>query len=547
MKRACTHKLISLHENKTVQVPCLTDRQTSGNFKINSSRMNYFILLFTVILTVSCTKLDPEIYSDLTTGNAYSTESDINAALIGVYADLAPYPGDGFMYYNGYLVMTTDYTTDMGFSTAAGDPTKLSNFTYDANNRYFQYNWRYMYEVISNANLLLSKIDGVQIDATKKKQIIGQARFLRALAYRDLTDAWGPVPLLTDVKAPSATIDMELSPVADVDKAIIEDCKYAIENLPESWSAEDGLARATKGAALALISNVYLRAHDHANSKTYVDQLLSMLNQGKYKLNSDFKNVWSESNKFDKGMIFCILHESSMNGGEITNHFGPADNKDVPNRWQYYAVSLEFWRKYSDRDPRKQFFYFNYEGNDPRDSKTTHGFYYMMPEVGQTVPPSDTIKLLKNVATMKYSYEMISDAYYDGRTISVFRIEDIILYKAEIENELNGPAAALPYLNQIRARAKAPEYGKDSAFPAPTTKEDMASKILDERGFELVFEYKRRPDLIRFGKYETICNSYLTSRGLSASVKSTMRYFPYPLVDAQLNKNMAAENTNRLP
>lgn len=509
--------------------------------------MRYLFFILALAIAVGCTKLEPEFYSDLTTGNAYSTESDINAALVGVYADLAPYPGDGFMYYNGYLVMTTDYTTDMGFSTAAGDPTKLSNFTYDANNRYFKFNWRYMYEVISNANLLLSKADGIKMDDVKKKQIIAQARFLRALAYRDLTDAWGPVPLITEVLAPDKTIDMPLAPVADVDKAIIEDCKYAIANLPDAWKAEDGLSRATKGAALTLAGQVYLRAHDYATAKTYIDQVLALRSQGVYKLNADFKNVWSESNKFDKGMIFCILHESSMNGGEITNHFGPSDHKDVPNRWQYYAVSLEFWRKYSDQDPRKQFFYFNYEGKDARDSKTEHGFYYMMPAAGQTTPPNDTVKLLKNVSTMKYSYEMISDSYYDGRTIPVLRIEDVILNKAEIENELSGPSAALPYLNEIRARAKAPVYGSSAAFPVPATKEEMARKILDERGFELVFEYKRRPDLIRFGKYEEICNAYLQSRGLNPSVKPNMKFFPYPLVDAQLNKSMSSENINRLP
>ena len=69
-----------------------------------------------------------------------------------------------------------------------------------------------------------------------------------------------------------------------------------------------------------------------------------------------------------------------------------------------------------------------------------------------------------------------------------------------IENELSGPSAALPYLNEVRARAEAPVYG-DAGFPAPTSKDEMAMKILDERGFEFVFEYKRRPDLIRFGKF----------------------------------------------
>lgn len=509
--------------------------------------MKYLAIIGVIVISFSCTKLSPKLYSDLTTANAYSTESDINAALTGIYADLGPYPGDGWMYYNGYLVMTTDYTTDMGFSTAAGDPTKLSNFTYDANNRYIRYNWQYMYEVISNANVLLSKIDAIKMDDNKKAQIIAQARFCRALAYRDLTDGWGPVPLITEVIPPAKTLDMPLSSVADVEKVIIEDCKYGIENLPEAWNASEGLSRATKGAAATLLGKVYLRGHDYTNAKIYIDMVLDLMNKGVYKLNPDFKNVWSESNKFDKGFIFCILHEPALNGGEITNHFGPQDNKEVPDRWQYYGVSLEFWRKYSDQDPRKQFFYFNYEGAAARDGSTSHGFFYMVPAPGQTTPPSDTVKFLKNVATKKYSYQMVSNSYYDGRTISIFRIEDVILNKAEIENQLSGPAAALPFINMIRARAGAPTYGSGPNFPIPVSKEDMAQKILDERGFELVFEYKRRPDLIRFGKYVTTCNDYLTARGLAPVVKANMELFPYPLVDAQLNSNMAAENLKRVP
>ena len=508
--------------------------------------MKYISFAFLLLVGASCTDLEPELYSDLTTSNAYTTPSDINAALTGVYADLAPFPGDGFMYYNGYLVMTTDYATDMGFSTAAGDPTKLSNLTYDDNNRYFRYNWLYMYEVISNANVLLSKIDAVEMDETEKALVKAQARFLRALAYRDLTDGWGPVPLITEAIPAEETYDLPLASVSEVNQQIIDDCEYAIDNLPESWP-EDGLSRATKGAALTLLGKVYMRDQDYTNAKKYIDQVLALRDQGVYTLNPDFKNVWSENNKHDAGLIFGILHEASQNGGEITNHFGPTDNPEVPNRWQYYAVSLEFWRKYDDADPRKQFFYYNYEGQDPRDGTTTHGFYYMVPEPGQDTPPSDTVKLLQNLATKKYSYEMVSNSYYDGRTIAIFRLADVILCKAEIENALSGAAAALPYLNEIRARAGAPEYGVDPMFPVPATPETMAEKILDERGFELVFEYHRKPDLVRFGKYVEITNAYLQARGLAPIVTEEMKYFPYPLVDAQLNVNMANENPTRVP
>lgn len=496
----------------------------------------------------ACTDLEPEIYSNLTTSNAYGTESDIDAAVVGLYSDLTPYQGDAYLYYAGYLVMTTDYATDMGYSTAAGDPTKLSNMTYDSNNRYFSNNWKCMYTIITNANIILANVDQIDMSEENKNLVKGQAKFLRALAYRDLTDAFGPVPLLTELVDPFSSKNMPLTPVAEIEDLLISDLKECIEWLPKSWTGED-LARATKGAAATLLGKIYLRNHDYTNARIYIDQVLSLRDEGIYALENDFKYVWSENNKYGKEMIFCILHESSKNGGEITNHFGPSDHPDVPNRWQYYGVSLPFWRKYDKEDPRREFFYYDYTGVSKRDDNSDYGFHYMVPEEGVTEVPNDTTKFMQNVATMKYSYDMISEAYYDGRTMCVFRLSDVILCKAEIENNLNGPSAALPYLNEIRARAGAPEYGKSDRFPIPSTKEAMNQAILDERGYELVFEFQRRADLLRFGKYEETVNAHLAKLGIShpTNVTPALRYFPYPLNDAQLNSYMAEENPSRLP
>lgn len=495
----------------------------------------------------ACTKLEPKLYSDLTTKNAYSSESDIDAALTGVYASLSPYPGDAYLYYAGYLVMITDYSTDIGYSTAAGDPTKMSNLTYDDNNRYFKFNYQNMYQVISNANMLLANIDNVSMSDEKRKQVMAQARFLRALSYMDLTDAWGPVPLITDVRNPSESYNLPLASVEEIENLITSDCQYAIDNLPEKWSLDLGIGRASKGAALTLLGKMYMRSHKYDKAKPLIDEVLALRSKGVYRLNPDFKNEWSDNNKIDMGLIFGILHEPTLNGGEITNHFGPSDNREVPDRWQYYGVSLQFWRKYSDLDPRKKFFYYDYEGLAPRDKNTTHGFFYMMPKVGQTTPPSDTVKLLQNVATKKYSYDMTNNSYLDGRTIQVFRIADVILCKAEIENALNGPQAALPYLNEIRARAGAPEYGKHANFPIPASKDAMIDALVDERGFEFVFEYKRRQDLIRLGRYEKVTNDYLSSRGLKPVATPALRYFPYPLDEARQHQEMSSANSSRIP
>ena len=506
----------------------------------------YLLGLVTMGLVTACTDLDPEIYSNLTTTNAYSTESDIEAAVVGLYSDMNPYPGDAWLYYGGYMIMITDYATDIGYSTAAGDPTKLSNMTYDASNRYFSNNWRDMYNVVSNANTILDNVDAVNMSEEKKNLVKGQAKFLRAMAYRDLTDAWGAVPFITSlVKNPFTMNDATLTPVSEIEATLISDLKECINLLPASWSGQD-LACATSGAAATLLGKIYLRNHDYANAKTYIDMVL---NSGQYELESDFKYVWSENNKYGKEMIFALLHETGNNAAEIACHFGPSDHPEVPGRWQYYGVSLPFWRSYDKEDPRREFFYYDYTGDAKRDDQSDYGFHYMVPEEGVTVVPNDTTKYMQNVATMKYTYDMISDAYYDGRTICIFRLSDVILCKAEIENNLNGPAAALPYLNQIRARAGAPEYGKHNRFPAPSTKETMNDAILKERGYELVFEFQRRADLIRFGKYEEVVNAHLKKLGIAqpTNVTSSLRYFPYPLNDAQLNPNLAAENPSRLP
>ena len=167
-----------------------------------------------------------------------------------------------------------------------------------------------------------------------------------------------------------------------------------------------------------------------------------------------------------------------------------------------------------------------------------------MPDPGQSSPPNDTTKLMQNICTQKYSYEMIEQSYLDSRTNFVFRLADVILMKAEAENELSGPAAALPYLNQIRERAGAPLYG-DPGFPVPASKEEMAETILAERGFELVFEYNRRADLIRFGKYVEYTNAYLQEAGIPNTVTEGMTLFPYPLTETYLNEEMAAANSGR--
>lgn len=81
------------------------------------------------------------------------------------------------------------------------------------------------------------------------------------------------------------------------------------------------------------------------------------------------------------------------------------------------------------------------------------------------------------------------------------RYAEVILMAAELENELNGPAAAAPYLKKIRQRAfdqaDWPEK-VDAYVNALTSKEAMFNALVDENAFEFCGEMLRKQYLIRW-------------------------------------------------
>lgn len=80
----------------------------------------------------------------------------------------------------------------------------------------------------------------------------------------------------------------------------------------------------------------------------------------------------------------------------------------------------------------------------------------------------------------------------DGINKVYMRYADIILMRAEIENELNGPEAAAPYLKKIRQRAFSeanwPKEVEQYVAAASVSKETMFNAIIDERAFEFCGE-----------------------------------------------------------
>jgi hypothetical protein len=111
----------------------------------------------------------------------------------------------------------------------------------------------------------------------------------------------------------------------------------------------------------------------------------------------------------------------------------------------------------------------------------------------------------------------------------------VLLSRAEAINELSGPnAECIDLINQVKGRSHAKLL--DAANFNQTTLKDA---ILQERGWELFYEGKRRADLMRFGKYESIVNGYLRRTNQTPTVVMPRdQFFPYPLNQVNINPNL---------
>ncbi|MDN3686297.1 RagB/SusD family nutrient uptake outer membrane protein [Cyclobacterium jeungdonense] len=82
-------------------------------------------------------------------------------------------------------------------------------------------------------------------------------------------------------------------------------------------------------------------------------------------------------------------------------------------------------------------------------------------------------------------YKRENEDTNSGINFRVIRYADVFLMIAEVENETSGPAASLPYINQVRARADVdmPPY-PTAQFPTGS-QEEMRLAIIHERRVEL--------------------------------------------------------------
>ncbi|KPL22575.1 MAG: hypothetical protein AMS23_07705, partial [Bacteroides sp. SM1_62] len=142
------------------------------------------ILLGIVICISACTELEQINPNFPTEDSFWKTKQDFYQGLIGAYDQL-----QSSEMYGGKIQQTYNLLSDEGFTGEFGEPLNLATFTSDMDNEFLETLWYDLYTLIARSYEVIER--GESSNVTGIDGIIGEARFLVALAYYNLLNTYG--------------------------------------------------------------------------------------------------------------------------------------------------------------------------------------------------------------------------------------------------------------------------------------------------------------------------------------------------------------------
>lgn len=447
-----------------------------------------YLACFLALCFSGCKKfLDLDPISDVTSAAYYKTAAQAETALTAAYDGMQSANYYGFHEFN-----LSDVQSDN--AEAGGDSPdifQVDNFTATATNLVLLQHWPQVYTAIGLDNDVIDNVtkmeDGV-FAGERKKQILGEARFLRALNYFNLVREYGNIPLQLQqvTKLDNAVINLPQSSAGDVYAAIIEDLQFAADNLP----ADMANGRATKGAALGMLAKVNLTLKDWAKAASLAQQVIDL---NKYSTNIPYDNIFTQ--KHNSEVIFDIQYTGGTEGSVLPDLLLP-----------YPLATFEF-KKFGTPSPGM---IAAYEAGDTRKASSI---------IMQTTIDGPNFPHV-------YKYRNAA-AFAAPTNFIVLRYADVKLMLAEALNEIShGDPKALAALNEIRQRASLAPL----SYATLSTQAAFREAVYKERRVELAFEGHRWSDLVRTGR------ALSTMQAIYPNITADKLILPIPQTELDKNK-----------
>lgn len=470
----------------------------------------------TAIVYTGCTDLDENPYTFIDPDKFYNTEAEINAALNNTYRAYRNQAGSARNY-----IAPLEILTDVGEANYRKETQNHYRNTWsDMNNinNTFSDVWEKGFATINDANIVLGRVENVEMDATKKNYIKGQALFLRAYSFYHIVRIYGgcPIPLtytegVTGLKMPRESADK-------VWERIFTDLKDAAGMLPPRNTSNYEVWRVSKDACHALLGEAYLykatiSSKDNltANkdelelSKQYSKLVIDEAKKGTYDLMQNYNDLWYWFNKNAKNGKESIFELQYFNGegGEcgMAVDFGvyggmKKDGKVVAGAYYCrFGPTKDVYVSYDPKDTRRNVLLTEYtDKNNVNWKFDVEAEYWKDKDGNPLLIEGDRAYSFMTLINAKYIDPWADVNLYNSMPAPNFpqlRYAEVLLNYAEAANLLKA-GDGLAELNLVHQRAGL------TPLPAMGQKE-MDDAILQERIWEFVGEGKIYFDELRKG------------------------------------------------
>lgn len=464
-----------------------------------------FLMPFLLIslLFWSCTNLEENTVGVVTPDDFLKTEAGLLAAVIPVYASLRQY--SDMAPYSWLQEITSDELCFLQRGDSDHDRVPLQIHTWEPTDDMINRAWREVYRGIARANATLDLLAQSTNESALIPIFMAEVRFLRAFYYWWLVDLFGGVPIVT-----AATTDPDNPPQQntrqEVFDFIVQEINAALPDLEESFGAGNH-GRVTQGAAHALLATLYLNAEVYTGTARWnecVEACDAVINSGRYDLLPNYLDVFALDNEGPGNIenIFVVGHLAQDGVGFIrqmaTLHF----NQLPQHPWNGFAVLADFYYKYDTTDVRfsqllvgPQIILAGPNAGEQATDRQGNPLIYTVEIPSLRCAPEGS-----GVRILKWPVDPNQSGPNSGNDLAIFRYSHILLTKAEALNEIMSPnLESIGLINQVRERAFEPD--KPIALADFGSTQALRDRILDERGFELLWEAFRRQDLIRTGHF----------------------------------------------
>ena len=470
--------------------------------------------------------LDVDAPSSNTTEQVYSSATEMNKALNGVYAKILSDNTFGRYLYNDLqLNSDVDFSANSNENANNNAPRRF-DMTADGGNT--EKLWNSLYEAIEAANEFVYNTEHSSVynaqhpDYHNMTQMVGEAKVIRAMCIYELLCYYGDIPFTFEPTYQSQNFLPDVTNRDEVYAQVIADLEAAAPLMKSVNAVDQGIERVTKEACWAMISRMALQAGGYSlrpgSSPNSYGTMARPDNHTKfYETARAYADsvIQSKTHSLTKSYAQVFLDECNF---IVSNNDDPIFEipfaKANTGQWGYYqgpqaqsteGITSHIYGEAKGGARSEAFYRYTFDEKDLRRDYVTGLWYY-----ASTGLP--TMRADYTIHNNKWSKLWNANGLGNntkgstGINFAYLRYADVLLMFAEAENELNGPTEdAKAALKTVRERAFNPvDYSdKVNAYvdSVASSKETFLNAILNERKWELAGENSRWKDLVRNNKY----------------------------------------------